>query len=354
MLSECHGQQDLDQIMRCVSDDYLHQGMNKAVLEERLGQSYLLGHVDWIKITTLHFRRDANIAELAGFADSNLGVMPASEELLPLIEGSKLVHKSDGWKLLGNQTKSALGLYKTFHQLSAYFVPEDMSLYRSLLPTFFEMPPEPMVFVKVTDYSRVRLPLRPYKMAHIQILAEYEGLQGWYTLTMPETEWIPVEMGKTIGYPKYVADSILFGKTNRGWEADVVSEGENAISLSLRFEEDRSQASWFERMTSTPPMIFLRKSLPSSKEKPWFLTMAIESKDPKGTALLLRGDPVISGAPRIRETFGRVRLSIETNQPWAGLFPSEVTTRGVFMRLSGELILRHSSIAEVDGTLNSD
>lgn len=345
MISECFGRRDREQIMRHVSDDFLYQGMNKEALGIRLKKSHLFQYLEWMKITILHFQKEANMAELAGFAETNLGVMPAAGSLLPLLEGSRLIKESDGWKLLGNLSKTTMGLYNVFQQISAYFVPIDLSLYRSLLPAQFEVPREPMVFVKGADYQRARLPVGPHKSAHVQILAEYEKQQGWYTLTMPEDEWLPVEMGKTIGYPKFVADSMVFDKSTRGWAVEVVSEGDNALSLSLQFEEDHSQANGFERISSKPPLILLRKILPGYKEKPWFLMMPLKSKDLEGQTVILRGEPILTGLPQIREAFGTVRLSLKTNQPWSGLFPSEVMTKGVFFKFAGELMLRHSPIA---------
>jgi hypothetical protein len=346
-LSECYGRRDFHGVMNRVSDGLLHQGMDKTAFAARLEQSYLLEHVDWMKITVLRFDREENTGQLAGFAETNLGVMPAAENLLPFIEGSKLVLERDGWKLLGNQSKSIVGLYNAFHQLSAYFVPQDLSLYRSLLPDTFEVPARPVVFVKVAAYEEMRLPLPRYNMAHVQILAQYEGKQGWYTLTMPETEWLPVEMGRTLGYPKYVADSITLERSPSGWQAGASSRGDNALSLSMHFEEDPSQASWFERLTGNHPLAVLRKLLPPFKEKPWFLMMPIGGKDARGPVRLLRGDPLISGVPRVRETFGKVRVSVATNQPWAALFPRELTTKGIVMEFSGQLMLRHVPMSMV-------
>jgi hypothetical protein len=348
-ISGAYGRRDFNGIMTRVSDGFLHQGMDKTTFGARLEQSYLLEHVDWMKISVLRFDREENTGELVGFAETNLGVMPAAENLLPFIEGSKLVLERDGWKLLGNQSKSTVGLYRAFHQLSAYFAPEDVSLYRSILPDTFEVPAKPLVFVKVAAYEQMRLPLPLYNMAHVQILAEYEGEPGWHTLTMPETEWLPVEMGKTLGYPKYVADSITLERSRGGWQAGAASRGENALSISMHFEEDHSQASWFERVTSDHPLAVLRKLLPPFKEKPWFLMMPIGGKDAGGRVRLLRGDPLISGIPRVQETFGTIRVSLETNQPWAGLFPRELTTKGVVMEFSGQLMLRHVPIAVVRG-----
>jgi hypothetical protein len=341
-ISDYYRHQDINQILNCVSNSFLHQGLNKKDFETCLRQSYILKYLTRLRITILTFKEEQNIAEINGFAESNLGVIPASDPSFPLIEGTRLIMEGSEWKFLGNQRKSSLGLYNVFHQLSAYFVPSESLLYSSLLPKPFGMPSEPTVFVKITDFERVRLPLPPYLVAHVQILAEYKGLLGWYTLTMPETEWIPVEMGKTLGYPKYVADSISFVRTNEGWSAEVVNKGEIDLSLSLQYEVDQSQANWFEKMTCNYPLSIIRKLMPPFKEKPWFLIMPIKGNDTQNTELILKGDPPISGIPKVKENFGNVRISLKTNQQWGGLFPREVNTKGIFMNFVGELILRHT------------
>jgi len=340
-ISDYYTRHDIDRIMNCISDSFLHQGLNKRKFESCLKRSYLLEFLNSITITILDFKREQNIAELTGFAESNLGVIPASDPSFPLIEGTKLIMEDNKWKFLGNQSKTPLGLYNVFHQISACFVPSDSQLYSSLLPKPLGMPSEPTVFIKITDFERTRLPLPPYLVAHVQILAEYGGLPGWYTLTMPETEWIPVEMGKTIGYPKYVADSISFVKTNKSWSAEVVNKGDIDLSLKLEYEADQSQANWFEKITCNYPLSIVRKLMPALKEKPWFLIMPIKGNDTQNTDLILKGDPPTSGIPKVNETFGNVRISLKTNQQWGGLFPQEVNTKGIFMDFVGELILRH-------------
>ena len=89
-ISKCCEHRDIDQLMRRVSHDFLHQGMEKRAFEERLRQSYLIESAEWLKITLLHFERNGNIAEVAGFAETNLGVISGSCFPLPIIEGSKL------------------------------------------------------------------------------------------------------------------------------------------------------------------------------------------------------------------------------------------------------------------------
>jgi len=97
-----YGTGDIDRIMSLISDDFLHQGMNKRAFEGCLRRSYLLKYSDWIKITLLDYRRDGNMAEIAGYAESNLGVMPAAENALPLLESTKLILRDGSWKLHGS------------------------------------------------------------------------------------------------------------------------------------------------------------------------------------------------------------------------------------------------------------
>ena len=343
-LSTGYENRDLNRVMDCVSDDFLHQGMDKEIFRRGLAHSYLLKNIDWMKISIIRLESKGNTAEFAGIAESNLGVLPAAENLLPLIEGSRLIRENDGWKLLGNQSPTTMGLYRAFHQLSAYFVPENLVLYRSLLPSPLKVPGEPLVFVNATDFTQTRLPLPTHKKAHVQILAQHKNIQGWYTLSMPEDAYLPVEMGKTLGYPKYVADSVSIERWNGGWAAEVKNESNPSLALSLHFVEDRSQASWFETITRSHPMILIRKLLPNHKEKSWFLRMPLVGEEAHKEFLLLKGEPKFTGLPKIKENFGRIQMTLNSDQPWAALFPQEITAKGVFMNFKGELILRHKLI----------
>ena len=121
------------------------------------------------------------------------------------------------------------------------------------------------------------------------------------------------------------------------------TESPDALSFKFQFEEDQNQASAFEKMTSKPPMIYLRKMIPSHKDKPWFLLMP-DCKDPDGQRLVLRGHPMIGGLPEMWETFGKAQISIETVQPWGKLFPAKIEARGVFTQFSGDLSLGHKRI----------
>jgi hypothetical protein len=344
-LSECYGKRDVSGIMDNVSDRFLYQGMDKASFQRCLEESYVLNRVTNLRLVPIQFRQEGDNADIVAIAEANLGVLPAAEPSLPFIEGSKIVLEKGKWRLYGNQSKATQGLYRDFYQLSVFFRPANIHLYRSLLPSCFEVPSEPMVFVKAAANLRLRAPLGPYKMAHVQILARWEGLSAWYTLTMPETDWLPVEMGNTIGYPKYIADTIRLEASQDRCTAAVVNDG--STLLSVEFHHDSAQASWFERTTSEYPLSLARKLLPPFREKPWFLLMAPEERPVGGHTLLLAGSPILTGLPRVREIFGSASLVFHPSCPWQGLLPTPAEMRGILMYFSGQLMLRHSLHAQL-------
>ena len=45
----------------------------------------------------------------------------------------------------------------------------------------------------------------------------------------------------------------------------------------------------------------------------------------------------VFGFPLITETFGKVRISVNQNAPWAGLFPNNAVTKGAFIKFLGAL-----------------
>ena len=106
-----------------------------------------------------------------------------------------------------------------------------------------------------------------------------------------------------------------------------------------------SFASWFERKTSNYPMIALQKLLPSRREKPRHLTKTINEEDKPRTVILMKGKPVFIGLLQVRDTFGEVHFTVETNQPWGKLLPNEVSAKEVLLQFKGEFTLKHRPMA---------
>ncbi len=333
---------NLDAIMEHFSEDFLHQGMTKQAFRDHLARSFLAKHLNSMAITLLKFGHHNNLVDIAGFIETDLGVVPQSSGLLPISQGSKLRLENGQWKFFGNQEKSPVGAFQDFLAINASLAPQDLTLYRTLLPDIFEMPETPTVSVSITENQRVASPLSPYRLGQIKLLGTYDGEEGWYVLTLPETAWMPVKMGQTIGYPKYVTDSIriLFEQTQTGWRGQVDDKGQNI--LSLEFASDSSVETWLERLTHPSCLTLARQLLPGYTQKPVFLLMSGEYRQNSAHKVLVVKATVSSfGLPSIIETFGNVLISVNQNAPWAGLFHKDAVAKGAFMKFSGDWNLKH-------------
>jgi hypothetical protein len=124
--------------------------------------------------------------------------------------------------------------YQSQRGVAAVFqpAPADVSLYRSLLPTAFEVPQQPRVLVAVVSYDDVTAPLVPYREGYVMLACTYQEEAGWYTLTMPVTDQTASDAGHAIGFPKYVADRIDLTDGGDGtWAGEVVSQGESVLRV---------------------------------------------------------------------------------------------------------------------------
>ena len=328
---------DLDAVMAHVSEDFLHQGMSKAAFREHLGRSFLVRHLRTMRITLLGYTDRDDRAEVAGYVTTDLGAAPQSSHLLPLSEGSQLRRENGRWRWLGDRSESPRGAFRSFRSISATLPPEDPALYRALLPEPFEVPETPRVSVEVTEHRDVRRPLSPYRLGRIQILATHEGQEGWYVVALPETAWMPVAFGRTIGYPKYVVDASSFASTGDGWRAHLGDAGRTILSLDFR--PDRSRETRLERWTSSSCLTLGRWLLPDYRPKPTFLLMPPRAGSAGGRVIRATVDS--HSTPSLEERFGVVRVSVARDEAWAGLFPEHGEVKGSLVRFAGDFNLRH-------------
>lgn len=331
---------DLDAIMAHFSEDFLHQGMAKAAFREHIAKSYLAKQLRSMTVTLLEYDARGDVVDIAGFIDTNLGPVPQSAGLLPLSAGSQLRRENGQWKFFGNRQKSPVGAFKDFLNIAASLAPQDLTLYRALLPDIFDMPASPTVSVNIKENQRVDLPLMPYRLGQINLLANYRGEEGWYVLTLPATSWVPVRLGQTLGYPKYIVDSVRFEQAAKGWRGQVQEKGQNV--LSLEFDADPSVETWLESMTRPACLTVARQLLPGYWPKPVFLLMPAKHGQNAAPEVLVVKATVSSFAlPSIIETFGQVRISVNPEAPWAGFFQQDAVTKGVFTQFSGNWNLKH-------------
>ncbi|TCS37843.1 dienelactone hydrolase [Paucimonas lemoignei] len=230
-LGQAYGAADGKAVASLLSQDFLYQGMNRDAFLDHLQknrQYFSTSH-----ITPVEMREHADGIELSAYATSEKGVLAPSLQLLPLQAGAKLVKEDGKWKLHGNQQREEASLYQRFSNIVADFSPADLEAYRRHLPQGYDMPAHPYVRVSVTTWERMGLPQRPYRLAQLSILASKDGDNVWYLLAMPETDWLAVEAGKAIGFPKFIADIDIQRSLGDQWQVSVRRDGATLAEVAF-------------------------------------------------------------------------------------------------------------------------
>lgn len=214
------------------------------------------------------------------------------------------------------------GMFREFHGIYTMVEPTNIGLYRSLLPREFTMPEQPMVAIFILDYTDVApWPLAPYKEAGIFLKSKYASEEGWYVINMPVTQWVSMKGGRYLGFPKYVADGIILQETTKGWQGRVSHEMRNKLSLEF-----------------TPGVIGeLTESRKKFMIETFFMTGAIHVLVPPEegpTVQKITAEHVVK--PQwATPLLGTVKITIDPEEPWAELFPANITTFGVFNHYNG-------------------
>jgi hypothetical protein len=203
--------------------------------------------------------------------------------------------------------------------ITVAFPPADLALYRSLIPAPFEMPDTPLVAVAVVYYYDVTLPLTPYHEGYVVLQCKYQGRTGWYVLTMPVDNETANAGGRSLGFPKYVADEIDLAEGDGVWNGRVVYQGRSVMQV-----------------------IFT----PQAGSKP----VTNSSGEPGAPVFLLvppgEGPQVnevnndLVGERRTVTTSGSASIEADLGESWAGLLPAGgVATWASLEEMTGDWVL---------------
>ena len=209
--------------------------------------------------------------------------------------------------------------------ITAAFPPADAALYRSLLPAAFEMPDSPLVVVSVIDYHGVDAPLVPYGEGYVLLACRHGHQNGWYVVTMPVDDKTACDGGRSIGFPKYVADHIELGMTDGEWIGRVAHEGRDIMRVTF------TPAAGVEpsETISTDP------GLPCLLLEPPGVGPAVSQVDTR-----------LFGPRRRVTTAGTATIRADPGEAWAALLPAgEGPLAATFDELSGDWILRQSELS---------
>jgi acetoacetate decarboxylase len=88
----------------------------------------------------------------------------------------------------------------------------------------------------------------PCANATVGVLADYEGREGWYVLTMPmEGEWVVIGGRERFGEPKKLAD-VAFTKDEQSVRASVTRQGVTFIEVEAKLADAIQPKKWMEHL----------------------------------------------------------------------------------------------------------
>lgn len=229
-LGKAYGSANSAEVGRYLASDFLHQGMDKGTFLDHLQkhQRYL----GKLEITPVALKANGDELQLTAYAKTPHGVLGPPLQLLPLHVGATLIKEEGAWKLRGNQQMNETGLYKELNSVYADFSPSDLDAYKRMIPAGFSMPQTPWVRVLVVHWKDVEPPQTPYRLAQLSILVNKDGADIWHILAMPETDWLVVEAGKQVGFPKMLADVDIKRSFSNEWRVEVRRDGKPLADIA--------------------------------------------------------------------------------------------------------------------------
>ncbi|MCJ7491529.1 MAG: acetoacetate decarboxylase family protein [Dehalococcoidia bacterium] len=203
--------------------------------------------------------------------------------------------------------------------ITAVFVPTDLALYRSLLPAAFDMPEAPLAAVAAVYYYDVTLPLTPYHEGYVVLQCRYQGRTGWYVLTMPVDDDVANAGGRSLGFPKYIADQIDLNESDGVWSGHVAYQGRDIMRVT------------FTPQPGTKPV----ETSSSDAGLPVFLLVP-PAEGPQVNEV----DIELSGAQRKVTTAGSATIEADPGEAWAALLPpGGVAASATLDEVTGEWVL---------------
>jgi hypothetical protein len=205
---------------------------------------------------------------------------------------------------------------KKEHHLVATFKPYDMETYKGLIPKEFEMPEEPKVkldFVQVNPH---------WHECYVSIRVNYKGKPTWHAIVWAIDKWVPYKLGRWVGYPKFMADSMNYNLGENEAKQWVIRDGKLFLSMDYTksIEEKHSYcASEWENMEIyhllTPPL-----------------------KGPKMNILTFE---FCKKPQAYVEQHGTINLKFDSSQSWAKLISNNgtATVDGIYFKRDKKAIL---------------
>ena len=205
-------------------------------------------------------------------------------------------------------------MYRGQRGITAVYQPKNSTLYRQLLPGDFQMPDTLQVILCIVSYYDVTKPLVPYREGFVMISCKYRGQTGLYTLTMPVTDKTANDAGISIGFPKYVADSIDLTSGNGTWSGEVMYRGRSVMRMTFAPQSER------------PP--FSR-----SDPGPSCVNLVPPGIGPAAVTVNIKGKQLVS------TTTGSTTVAVDPGESWGNLLEGATLVSAQFDEITGNWTL---------------
>ena len=338
---------NLRDINGLLSSAFNYNGMDAGQFLSAIEKSFLFAEYSTVSVEVIDYTGTADEARLTWLLKtdfgyiSQFGYLSKPGGVIPIGGAFDLIRENGVWKVFGNRQKRKTGLYRRTITLEAAIETVNSDAYREWLPTKFSLPKKPCVFVSFISNEDVNLPFQPYRLASVQLACEYQGKAGKTFLTIPETDWVPVEFGKSFGYPKYLADDLRFEAIENRIVGSVKHEDKPLFDIT--FIPDKTNANPLEQMSWKMPFLLVRKMLPAYAEQPIFLIKTLRDKK-----WLIKCQPELYRFGQMFEQFGTARVKTEQSDCLKALIPGDITVPARMFLFSGDYNLRHTLLEEFD------
>ena len=194
--------------------------------------------------------------------------------------------------------------------------PADLDTYREVLPEQFDMPEHPLVQLHMIDQTDVGpWPLTPYKEACVNLRGAYQGEDGWHIVFLPVSTWVSKYAGRTMGYPKFLADQVSFEETAGGIKSEVKHKGRSLLLVEFTTGEWQDQPVWIKEGWDLGGPVL---NLMPPGEGPDVITVGMSGAMPPST-IVEKGTAFITADP---------------DQPFAGLIPAGVSLPAEYVQIN--------------------
>jgi hypothetical protein len=245
------------------------------------------------------------------------------------------------------------GMFREIHGISMTMEPPDSEIYRSLLPAPLAMPTEPIISIYVASFDRAGgmppFQWRPFLEGAIRLRCAYEGEEGWFFKTIPVTSRMSALTGRSLGFPKYIADTITLsiapersaGEVKHKSTVRLRVEFTPAPARELTLEEQRVLGEggrfWDFYLSPFP---YGRFSIWSPRIWRGIGDDEHAVLQPGERSVLLKISPreVVPSTWRILQT-GTVQIAVNAGDPWASLIQPGRSAPAIVFHWEGGVVL---------------